>query len=104
MIDHILSLLIATPLFGAITIAFWPAKRTQDFRLIALVALILELLIAGSMYLLFDNRNTVMQLAETVDWITLPIGSLGVISIDYALAVDGISFPLVLLAVVVLFV
>ncbi|MNY59255.1 NAD(P)H-quinone oxidoreductase subunit 4 [compost metagenome] len=34
----------------------------------------------------------------------MPIGSLGVVSIDYALAIDGISFPLVLLAVVVLFV
>ena len=104
MIDHILSLLIAIPIFGALTIAFWPTKRSEDFRLIALVALILEFLIAGTIYFLFDKSNAAMQLAETVDWITLPIGSLGVISIDYALAVDGISFPLVLLAVIVLFV
>jgi NADH-quinone oxidoreductase subunit M len=102
MIEHILSLLIAIPVFGALAISFWPSVRSGEFRLIALVALILEFLIAGSLYFLFDNQNPGLQLSETADWITLPIGSLGVVSVDYALAVDGISFPLVILAVIVL--
>jgi len=104
MIDHILTLLIAIPLLGAVAVAAWPAQRPENFRLIALIALILEFLVAVFMYVLFDNQQPGFQLSETADWITLPIGSLGVVSIDYALAVDGISFPLVLLAVIVLFV
>lgn len=104
MIDHILTLLIAIPLLGALAVAAWPNQRAENFRLIALVVLLLEFLVAISLYFVFDNHQSGFQLSETVDWITLPIGSLGVVSIDYALAVDGISFPLVLLAVIVLFV
>jgi len=104
MIDHILTLLIAIPLLGALAVAVWPGERPENFRMIALVALILEILAAVSMYAFFDNQQSGFQLSESTDWITLPIGSLGIVSIDYALAVDGISFPLVLLAVIILFV
>jgi len=104
MIDHILSLLIAIPLFGAVAVAVWPSQRPGDFRIIALSVLLLEFLVGITLFLFFDNHNSGFQLSETVDWITLPMGALGTVSIDYALAVDGISFPLVILAVVVLFV
>lgn len=104
MIDHILTFLIAIPLLGAAAVAFWPVDRPDNFRLIALVALLLEVLVTAVTYFSFNSQDAALQLSEVRDWITLPIGSLGVISIDYALAVDGISLPLVLLAVVVLFV
>ncbi|WP_439557189.1 complex I subunit 4 family protein [Dyadobacter sp.] len=104
MIDHILSLLIAIPLLGAAAVAVWPTQQTSHFRIIALVALLLEVLVVVVLYISFDNQNPGFQLSETKDWITLPIGSLGIVSIDYALAIDGISFPLVLLAVAVLLV
>ncbi|WP_149241880.1 NADH-quinone oxidoreductase subunit M [Dyadobacter sp. 32] len=104
MTDHLLSLLIAIPIFGALVIAFWPSDRTRDFRMIALVALILEVVVAASVCFLFERQDSGLQLGEVADWITLPIGSLGVVSVDYALGVDGISLPLVLLAVVVLLV
>jgi NADH-quinone oxidoreductase subunit M len=104
MIDHILTFLIAIPLLAAAAIAFWPVDRQDNFRLIALVALLLEVVVTAVSYFSFDSQDGALQLSEVRDWITLPIGSLGVVSIDYALAVDGISFPLVLLAVVVLLV
>jgi NADH-quinone oxidoreductase subunit M len=103
MIDHILTFLIAIPLLGAAAVAAWPTQRHEHFRLIALLALLLEVVVTACVYFSFDKLNAGHQLSEVKDWITLPIGSLGVVSIDYALAVDGISFPLVLLAVVVLF-
>jgi NADH-quinone oxidoreductase subunit M len=103
MIDHILTLLIAIPLLGAAAVAVWPAHRPENFRHIALIALVLELLLCVLLYFSFDNQTPGHQLSEVADWITLPIGSLGIVSIDYAVAVDGISFPLVLLAVIVLF-
>ncbi len=104
MTDHLLSLLIAIPIFGALVIAFWPSDRNRDFRMIALVALILEVVVAASVSFLFERQDSGLQLGEVADWITLPIGSLGIVSVDYALGVDGISLPLVLLAVVVLLV
>jgi NADH-quinone oxidoreductase subunit M len=104
MIDHILTLLIAIPLLGALAVVAWPDNRPQNFRLIALVTMILEFVAAVTMYAVYDHSQPGFQLSEAVDWITLPIGSLGVVSIDYALAIDGISFPLILLAVLVLFV
>ena len=104
MTDHLLSLLIAIPIFGALVIAFWPSDRNRDFRMIALVALILEVVVAASVCFLFERQDSGLQLGEVADWITLPIGSLGIVSVDYALGVDGISLPLVLLAVVVLLV
>ncbi|GGC05622.1 complex I subunit 4 family protein [Dyadobacter sediminis] len=103
MIDHILTLLIAIPLLGAAAVAVWPSHRPESFRVIALIALVLEVLVSVYLYLSFNNQNPGYQLSEVSDWITLPVGSLGIVSVDYALAVDGISFPLVLLAVVVLF-
>ena len=92
MIDHILTLLIAIPLLGAATVAVWPAKRPENFRIIALVALVLEVVLAAFLFFLFDNQNPEHQLSEVVDWITLPIGALGVVSIDYALALTASVF------------
>jgi NADH-quinone oxidoreductase subunit M len=104
MIDHILSLFIIIPLTGALAIAFWPAGRDSNFRWVALAALVMELVAGGVLYARFDTTIHGLQFAEMADWITLPIGSLGVVSIDYALGVDGVSFPLVLLALIVLLV
>jgi NADH-quinone oxidoreductase subunit M len=94
MIDHILSLFIAIPLLGAAAVAAWPSQRPEHFRLIALITLILEFVLAVFLLSTFDSQNPHFQFSETADWITLPIGSLGIVSIDYALAV----------AVIVLFV
>jgi NADH-quinone oxidoreductase subunit M len=104
MIDHILTLLIAIPFLGAIAVAAFPDNQPGTPRLIALITLGLEVLATVVMYALFIQDQPGFQLSEQVDWITLPIGSLGIVSIDYAIAVDGISFPLILLAVIVLFV
>jgi NADH-quinone oxidoreductase subunit M len=42
------------------------------------------------------------QFVERTDWISLPLGSLGKLSIDYYLGVDGLSVLLVLLSAIVL--
>ncbi|PWJ57582.1 NADH-quinone oxidoreductase subunit M [Dyadobacter jejuensis] len=102
MLAHILTLLIVIPLLGALGITFWPQGDQKFFRSIALAVLLLDLLLLIPLTMQFDTSFAGLQFVETVDWITLPLGSLGVVSIDYALAVDGISLPLVLLGVLVL--
>ena len=100
----ILSLLIFIPLLGAGLVALWPDARRSDLKWIAVVATGAEVVLAGFAYRQFDPLDGGYQLLEQANWITLPLGSLGVVSIDYLLGVDGISLPLVLLSALVLLV
>ncbi len=102
MIDHILTLLIAFPLLGAMLVAVLPSSYISQFKWIALSALLLDFAVIVFLYLGYNVAEPGLQFAENTDWITVPIGSLGVVSIDYALAIDGISFPLVILGIIVL--
>jgi len=104
MSDHLLTLLIFVPLLGALIALVWPSERSQYLRVLTVAVCAVEVGLAAILYGGFDKLSTGYQFLEVVDWITLPLGSLGTVSIDYALAVDGISLPLVLLAAVVMLV
>ena len=100
----ILSLLIFLPILGSLIVALLPDKQANSFRWIALAVTAAEVVLAGVGYMLFDTSVAGYQLLEQTDWITLPLGSLGVASIDYLVGVDGISMPLVILSAVVMLV
>ncbi|MGA0559451.1 complex I subunit 4 family protein [Larkinella sp. VNQ87] len=100
----LLSFLILFPLLGSLLVVLLPASLKQTFKWVTLAVCGLELLLCGAVYSAFDPSLSDYQLLERVDWITLPLGSLGVISIDYLVGVDGISLPLVLLSGVVMLV
>ncbi len=104
MSDYLLSLLIFVPLAGALLALLWPARRVQDLRILTVAICGLEVMLSLFVYLGFDKISGGYQFRETVDWITLSLGDLGTVSVDYALAVDGISLPLVLLTAVVMLV
>jgi NADH-quinone oxidoreductase subunit M len=86
----LLSLLIFTPLIGAVVLLFVPARRVDAIRYVALatsgIALLFSLLVA----LAFDNGRVGFQLMQEADWI-------GFFGIQYKVGVDGISLVLVLL-------
>lgn len=98
----VLSLLIFLPVFSSLVIALLPDSQKSQFRWIALVVTFVELVLAGVAYLNFDKTIGAPQLIEQADWITLPLGSLGIASIDYLVAVDGFSLPLVVLSAAVM--
>jgi NADH-quinone oxidoreductase subunit M len=102
--DHLLSLLIVIPLLGAFVTLLWPSDRAGGFRAITVGVMVIEFLLGIGLFLSYNAADPGLQLRESVDWITLNLGSLGTVSIDYALAVDGINLSLVLLAVLVLLV
>ena len=102
MITMILSLLIFLPLLGSLLTAFLPVNQEKMLRWIALLITLVEVFLAAVAYLSFDTTLAGYQLVEQVDWITLPLGGLGVASIDYLVGIDGISLPLVILAAVVM--
>ena len=64
----------------------------------------MEFLLTIWVYLQFDQHTEGFQFLVQKDWITLPLGSLGVASIDYLIGVDGISMPMVLLTGLVMFI
>ncbi|MBO0949755.1 complex I subunit 4 family protein [Fibrella forsythiae] len=101
---NLLSLLIFIPLVGALVVALVPGERPALFRGIALAVTVIEVLLSALAYWQYVPGNPDYQLLEQADWITLPLGSLGVASIDYLVGVDGISLPLVILSAVVMLV
>ncbi|QHW00780.1 complex I subunit 4 family protein [Spirosoma endbachense] len=98
----VLSLLIFLPLVGSLLVALLPESQRTQFRLIALIVTLANLVLAGFAYSLFDTTIAGYQLLEKADWITLPLGNLGIASIDYLVGVDGFSLPLVILSAVVM--
>ncbi|WP_080059029.1 complex I subunit 4 family protein [Spirosoma aerolatum] len=98
----ILSLLIFLPLLGALVIALLPESQVIQFRWIAFVITLAEVMLSVVAYQEFNQTSAGYQLVEQADWITLPLGNLGIVSIDYLLGIDGISLPLVILSAVVM--
>ena len=92
------------PLFGSLLVALLPESQTTQFRWIALVITLAEVALAGMAYVGFNTTVAGYQLLEQANWITLPLGTLGIASIDYIVGVDGISLPLVVLSSVVMLV
>ena len=100
----ILSLLIFIPMVASLILAFSPERFVPYFKWITLVVTGVELLLCVYLYLKFDRQVADYQFLEEYDWITLPLGNLGIGSIDYLLGVDGISLPMILLTGIVMFI
>ncbi len=100
----LLSLLIFIPLLSALLIALLPESQAERFRWIALGVTLVEVVLAGLLAAGFDTTRSDYQWLEQADWITLPLGNLGVASIDYLVGVDGMNLPLVVLSAVVMLV
>ncbi|MCY7357650.1 MAG: NADH-quinone oxidoreductase subunit M [Rudanella sp.] len=100
----LLSLLIFLPLLGSLVVALLPSSQRGQFRWIALGITAANLLVSGLVYTAFDQTQTDYQIGQQIDWITLSLGNLGSVSIDYLVGIDGMSFPLILLTTVVMLV
>ena len=87
----LLSLLLLIPLLGALLITLIPGDRTSSFfRSFTAVVLIAQCVASAALLIPFNPADSGLQLIEHVAW--LPS-----IGLDYALAVDGLSMPLVLM-------
>ena len=82
-----LTLVLLIPLLGSV--ALWLAHESLS-RQIALTVSLLTFIVSLPLWFLFDNGNAGMQFVEKYQWIDSP-------AIHYALGVDGISMPLILL-------
>ncbi|MEX2174553.1 MAG: NADH-quinone oxidoreductase subunit M [Pirellulaceae bacterium] len=105
----LLSLIVFLPAFGALALAFFPSDNKEGIRLVTLgvTALVLILVVLGLMVppqftggwnegLLFDTAQADLQNVVNRSWIPS-------FEIDYFLALDGISLPLIVLTALVSF-
>jgi len=83
----LLSLVIWTPIFGGFLILYAGDKLARP---LALMVSLLTFLISIPLYTGFDLTTAAMQFSESAEWIPT-------FNILYALGVDGISMPLILL-------
>ena len=92
----ILSVIIFSPLVGALILLVMPAERKTEIRVVALMTAAFALILSLWVYLTYDQAAAGYQFIEKYSWMP----DLG---ISLHLGVDGISTPLVLLTGVVMF-
>lgn len=106
--QNILTYIFLLPLLIALIMLFIPAKRWNIFRRLSLATIGVQLVLAILLALNFNqdlsaqNWAGMFQFVEQIDWISMSLGSIGSIKIQYFLGVDGISMPLVVLSSFVL--
>lgn len=86
----VLTTTLLVPLLGAIIIMCLPADKHKSIKYIAAVATFISMLLSLLIFAAYDKTLGGMQFVETIPWIK----DLGV---NYALGVDGISIPMLLL-------
>ena len=88
--SHYLSLILFTPLAGAIVLLFVNKQNETAIRWIANVVALIGFLVSVPLWFWYDSRNPAFQFVERVPWIP----SIGA---EYFLGVDGFSTLLILL-------
>ncbi len=86
-----LSLILWIPFFGAVLIALLPTTQHRFIRTVALFHAILTFILSWSLLASFDRSTASLQWTEQVVWSST-------VGVSYALGVDGLSLPMVLLA------
>ena len=103
MQQHLISLLIFTPVLAAFVGLFLSSGASKAFRLLSLCASLLQLV-----YLVIILNQYVpsavngMQFVEKHSWITLHLGSWGILKAEYFVGLDGLNLPLVALSVLIM--
>jgi NADH-quinone oxidoreductase subunit M len=101
MQQYLLSCLLIIPLIAAIAVVFIPAHLQKTFQHLALTACVAQLLILAFIISSYDP-SAGLQLVEQHSWITLDLGTWGILKAEYLLGVDGLNLPLVSLAVIIM--
>jgi NADH-quinone oxidoreductase subunit M len=88
--EHILSWMTFFPVIGMVVIAFLPAHKKEIVKTVAAAAAGVPLVLAVQLFINFDRSTAGLQFIEHYSWIKS-------FHIEYFMAVDGLSVPMVLL-------
>lgn len=91
-----LSVMTFFPLLGMAIVLALPSNRSSLIRWTSVVATAVPLVLGIFLYVNFDRSTPAMQFVERVPWIQ-PFG------IEYFMGIDGLSFPMVLITVLLSF-
>lgn len=91
-----LSIIIFSPLVGALIIALLPKENHRAIKVTALICAFISMAMSFWVYFSYDQALGGFQFEEQINWIA-PLG------ISYHLGADGISLPMLLLTGLVIF-
>lgn len=109
--EHLLSYIVFIPLIGAVMVLLTPKAYEHLYKVLAIGSTGLTLLLTLFAVTSFNGTlipdisgETNLQMMEKASWFSLKLGSLGTLSVDYFLGVDGLNISMLLLAAIVLFI
>jgi NADH-quinone oxidoreductase subunit M len=104
----ILSFMVFSPLVGAAVLLAMPSQRVRLLRWTAIITTLLPLALAIVLYIDYDPNKSGTAYDEQATWISIPLDKAAIggdaafdLHFDYALSLDGLSLPLVLLTTIV---
>lgn len=101
MTQYLLTSLIFLPVAAALALLSIPKSLHPYYKWVALGVSLVQVVILLGVFVQFDPVAAGFQLEERAHWIDLSLGT-GRLTVEYLVAIDGLSFPLVALAVFVL--
>lgn len=96
MIDYILTIILFTPIIGALLVAFVPKQQQQAIRAVAITTTLVFTALCIWLWQAFDRQLSGMQFVESYRWFDI-----GIIEFRYDLGVDGLSLPMLVLTAIV---
>lgn len=109
MATHILSILIFLPFLGVLGLLFIQGEDHRNYRWVSVGITALQLCLSIYLfvsfkpeYFQFHSYDSLVYM-EKANWFQLPLGNLGILSVNYFLGVDGLSLSMILLSSIVLF-
>ena len=101
MQQYLISLLIFTPLAAVFIGLLLPAKSENSFRYLTALVNAAQLFVLIVMLITYDSSEA-LHFVEQQPWITLDLGTWGVLKATYLVGIDGLSFPLIILSVFIM--
>ncbi|WP_039944539.1 complex I subunit 4 family protein [Thermicanus aegyptius] len=106
---YLLTSILLSPLLGILILSFIPKEKGGLLQRIGILSALLPLLLTILLFAGFDIHSAENQFTENAEWFTLtyPVADAGgqlswqSLPIQYTLAVDGISMPLLLMTAIV---
>lgn len=100
MQHYLLSVLIFTPLVAALIALLIPSSSRTVFRLIAFITGAIQII--ALIPIMVGFKPGTLQFAEQKPWITLDLGSWGILKAEYFVAIDGLNIIFVCLTVFIM--
>lgn len=104
----ILSLILLSPLLGLIVVLLLPKHRSSWLKTSAVITTLVPLVLSLWLYSDYDKQQSGASFDEQLNWVEVPLNkelqngvSEFVFKFQYALGIDGLSLPLVLLTALV---